>query len=158
MLKIKTVEIKKTSSGKPYKALTFEDGKKVNMWANDNDYTNATEGAELSRTLEQDGQYLKLNDTKPKKKGGFAKYKEGQIKEAQERKEQSISRTLDRKEESIMLTSTARDATLMVTALLSSGHVANQTAESLKAKWENWRKYFVEQYTKDITRLTAPFN
>lgn len=149
-MKITKVEIKQTKTGKDYKSLTFEDGKSVNMWSNDPDYEIAIVDATLERTLEQDGQYLKLNQ---KRKAN--NYKTQQIEQAQVRKEQSINRTLDRKEESIVLTSSARDATLMITTIIN--HNKNINEDYLKQKWEEWRQYFINQYTKDITDLTQPF-
>lgn len=97
MLKIKTVENKTTKTGKPYKAITLEDGKSVNMWSNHPNFTDAVDGYELDDELVKDGQYWNLASGKKKLEApGFIKAKRAGIAEAQANKAQQISQAQDR--------------------------------------------------------------
>lgn len=60
MIKIAEVQMKKAKNGNDYKNLKLEDGRYVNMWGDDPDYTIAEAGIELDRDLQQNGQYWNL--------------------------------------------------------------------------------------------------
>jgi hypothetical protein len=60
MIKIQSVEIKKTKTGKDYKFLTLEDNVQVAMWSDDPDYTIAESGIELDRMTQKEGKWVNL--------------------------------------------------------------------------------------------------
>lgn len=61
MIKIDKVTLKQGAKGE-YKNLKLSDGRFVNMFNNDIDYSIAVDGAELDRDVKQEGKWLNLMD------------------------------------------------------------------------------------------------
>jgi len=60
MIKIQSVEIKQTKTGKDYKFLTLDDNTQVAMWLDDPDYELAESGVEIDRATEKNGKWINL--------------------------------------------------------------------------------------------------
>lgn len=80
---------------------------------------------------------------KPKKVGGGGggAFKQAQIKEVMDKKNEFIGKTLDRKEDAIKLASSQRDAVLMVSTLINSKHwttLGENDYKRIIIEWRNW--------------------
>jgi hypothetical protein len=144
MINVLSIEVKQTSTGKDYKAVTL-DGKvlgteKFNIFQFHSRYKEITQGLSLSEDeFEQDGKYIKLKDPNAKPRG----HSNVGIALAQERKAENIQHAQENKDYAIRVSSTARDATLITVALLEAKAIEpkefkNQWAIIRSWLWENW--------------------
>lgn len=157
-MQITNIEMKTTSTGKPYKSATMDGevfGKdKFNVFSFHTRYDDVVVGRSFApEEFEQDGQYIKLSDPdKGVKKGlgGRATFNAGVIIE---QKNSNIRAAQDRKDESIKISSTARDATLILSVLLPSmnrDEVFNH--DSWKQKWLEIRQWLLDNFDKEPTQ------
>jgi hypothetical protein len=96
MADVISVDVKQTSTGKPFKGCSLADGRKINVFSDHPLYPEVVQGFDIPDALiYQKGQYWNLNDpSRGARKGAVTRQNNARtadIKEAQDRKETSIA-------------------------------------------------------------------
>lgn len=96
MATVTSVEVKTTSTGKPFKGCALGDGRKINVFSDHPLYPEIEQGFDIPDTLiYQKGQYWNLSDPSRRAQKGAStranNARSADIKEAQDRKETSIA-------------------------------------------------------------------
>ncbi len=163
MVTILNVEMKTTSTGKPYKSAKIDEqvlGKdRFNIFGFHTRYEDVVAGRAFEATdFEKDGEYIKLRDPDAGIKKPMGGPRRGgadplAIARAQEHKADLIRGAQDSKAESIKISSTARDATLILTSRFNG----NLPEEEWRAKWVEYRKWLWDNWEHEANSDEIPF-
>ena len=153
MVTILNIEMKTTSTGKPYKSAKLDEtvlGKdRFNVFSFHTRYEDVVTGRTFAlEEFEKDGEYIKLRDPDAGIKRGGARRGGADpvaIAQAQEHKAANIKVAQDNKDYSIKVSSTARDATLILTAIMGMDDFV-LTERDWKKMWVETRDWLLENW------------
>lgn len=152
MATVKSIEMRTTSTNKPFKSVTLDEqvlGKdKFNVFQFHTRYNDVVEGRSFApEEFEPDGQYIKLIDPDKGLKRGFGgnKPNSAQIAVAQAQKAQDIKTAQDNTSYNVRVSSSMRDAVLLAIA------EGKPTPENI-VKWRGW----VWREWENVDKLSEP--
>lgn len=145
-MQISNIELDTTKTGKPFKKITLEDGRKFNVFNFHSQYEQIIAGYDVPETsIIKDGKFLNLADAEKSTKTNF---KNAGIKEGMAIKKENIREAQDYRNEGIKLAGSCRDATLIITAYKEK--YEGFSDQELKTEWLAWREWFYKQWTDNL--------
>ena len=139
MANVTGIEQKTTSTGKPYKACTLEDGRQTNVWSDHPLFNEVAIGGTIAdNLLYQKGQYWNVsNPARSAQRGATTRannQRSEQIKEAQDRKEQSITFF------------NATNAAMTAVTSFRKGDFGDMSENDIKTAIREWRDWFIKEH------------